>query len=534
MSHARLVSLTIERFKSFKDSTQVELAPLTIILGRNNSGKSTLIQSLLLLKQTLKDPRSEVMLSLDGLVDAFSLRELTHGWPERGAGVTSVEGPTVKLTWITRVDVKKTLQRLDSPDAANLANHSGVKWLEDPPESIELETELVVKTREVNGQASINEILLRSPKDAINVRLFEDLLPWWSLEWQGQRAERIHIELEHFIPYLRISRTKLGRRDRQRSWFNAFKVIFEPPLEALKQILTEMHYLGSSRVPPASLYKPATTAPTELGASGEFAAQLLHKRAAERVHFLPPLQIRADGSLDVPSHVEFLPLVEAVNTVMQGLSITTPVRIDEIQDIGFRVKFGDANIGHVGRGLAHLLPVVAQGLIAEPSGGHSIWWTAKTLARYIDECTGFSLIALEEPEAHLHPKVASRLAHWFVSLARTNRQLIVETHSDHLVRRLRGLAARAGSGSELERWLLENVVILTVDQDANGCSSVTTSRLTAEGGVAQVWPADFMDEASDEESAIYYARLDKEDSAEKARGRVELVEGPEPESEEAP
>src|ERR1700755_3713460 len=82
MSNAKLLAVTVERFKSFAHSTRVELAPLTIILGRNNSGKSTLIQSLLSLKQTLRDVNPEVMLQLEGTVDAFHLRELTFGWAE--------------------------------------------------------------------------------------------------------------------------------------------------------------------------------------------------------------------------------------------------------------------------------------------------------------------------------------------------------------------------------------------------------------------------------------------------------------------
>src|SRR6185369_4680262 len=76
MSNAKLLAVSVERFKSFEHNTRVEFAPLTIILGRNNSGKSTLIQSLLLLKQTLRDVNPEVMLRLDGTVDAFNLREL--------------------------------------------------------------------------------------------------------------------------------------------------------------------------------------------------------------------------------------------------------------------------------------------------------------------------------------------------------------------------------------------------------------------------------------------------------------------------
>jgi predicted ATPase len=49
VASARLLSLTIERFKSYKEATTIELSPLTVILGRNNSGKSSIIQALLLL-----------------------------------------------------------------------------------------------------------------------------------------------------------------------------------------------------------------------------------------------------------------------------------------------------------------------------------------------------------------------------------------------------------------------------------------------------------------------------------------------------
>ena len=79
MSNAKLLAVSVERFKSFEHNTRVEFAPLTIILGRNNSGKSTLIQSLLLLKQTLRDVNPEVRLRLDGTVDAFNLRDPQYG-----------------------------------------------------------------------------------------------------------------------------------------------------------------------------------------------------------------------------------------------------------------------------------------------------------------------------------------------------------------------------------------------------------------------------------------------------------------------
>ncbi len=47
-----LTGLRLTNFKSWDDTGQVRLAPLTIFFGRNGSGKSSLIQSLLLMKRT--------------------------------------------------------------------------------------------------------------------------------------------------------------------------------------------------------------------------------------------------------------------------------------------------------------------------------------------------------------------------------------------------------------------------------------------------------------------------------------------------
>lgn len=48
--------LQLKNFKAWRDSGLVRLAPVTMLLGSNSSGKSTLLQSLLLLKQTAAAP----------------------------------------------------------------------------------------------------------------------------------------------------------------------------------------------------------------------------------------------------------------------------------------------------------------------------------------------------------------------------------------------------------------------------------------------------------------------------------------------
>jgi hypothetical protein len=60
------IKLSVRGFKSLRDRVEVELRPLTLLSGRNSSGKSSLMQPLLLLKQTLEAPFDYGPLRLDG------------------------------------------------------------------------------------------------------------------------------------------------------------------------------------------------------------------------------------------------------------------------------------------------------------------------------------------------------------------------------------------------------------------------------------------------------------------------------------
>ena len=57
---------SVENFKSVSGRVDLTLRPLTIFAGANSSGKSTIIQSILLTKQTFKDSPSNRALALNG------------------------------------------------------------------------------------------------------------------------------------------------------------------------------------------------------------------------------------------------------------------------------------------------------------------------------------------------------------------------------------------------------------------------------------------------------------------------------------
>jgi energy-coupling factor transporter ATP-binding protein EcfA2 len=527
MSDARLIALEVARFKSYEAATKIELAPLTVLVGRNNSGKSTLIQALLLLKQTLAHRRLDVPLFLEGAVDALTLRELTYGWPEEA---DRVEGPELSVRWRSRVYVPDAYEVAGWPDVPNLIKFTGLEWLGEDPKQVELETELRLTTAELNGRLLVEGIILESiGPDRVTHRVrVARRDQGWRCWWDGEWTEHIQVELDHFLPFLQLDRQGLGPRHRERAWHTGFLILFAQPLEDLRAILEGFQYLGSTRMPPPSVYRSTGVAPEELGVGGEYAAELIHARQADLVHYLAPLAVR-DGGVEVDSKIETKTFVEAVNDILAHLGVTASLRLEDVPNIGFRLLFGNASLAHVGRGLTYLLPLVELGLFADPLRFRAVDGV-DSLTDYRRACSGHTHIAFEEPEAHIHPKIQSRLAHWMVALAMANRQLIVETHSDHLVRRLRGLVARAAAGSELETWLRENVTIVEVEQH-DGRSSIRSSRLTPEGSLGEHWPADFMDEASEEESAIYYAGLDKptEAEAEVPRIQVEHDVGEEPE-----
>ena len=74
-----LSGLLLENFKAFGDRQYVPLAPITLIFGANSAGKSSILQSLLLLKQTFAIDSPEILLLPKGpLTDLGNFREMVH------------------------------------------------------------------------------------------------------------------------------------------------------------------------------------------------------------------------------------------------------------------------------------------------------------------------------------------------------------------------------------------------------------------------------------------------------------------------
>jgi predicted ATPase len=87
-----VTAIGLRNFMAFRDSKWLELRKLTLLLGRNSSGKTSLIRALRLLKQSLEtnDPDQPLQFVVDGGLDAGSFDAVIHRSPAEGPPIEHI------------------------------------------------------------------------------------------------------------------------------------------------------------------------------------------------------------------------------------------------------------------------------------------------------------------------------------------------------------------------------------------------------------------------------------------------------------
>ena len=232
-------------------------------------------------------------------------------------------------------------------------------------------------------------------------------------------------------------------------------------------------YLGPLRKAPQVLYEPRLR-DLELGLSGEYTAAILH---ANSTHQIVPV------SPDQPDKVA---LEAEVNVWLNrfGLATETVLTDRGRLGIGLQVKLVDSvesvDLTSVGVGVSQILPVIVLCLLAKPG----------------------DLVILEQPELHLHPALQQQLGEFLLDCAKSGRQLLIETHSEHLVNRVRRRVADP-SGAD------EGMVCLLFAEQHDGITELRQSSIDPYGGSESGWPTGFFDVAATEAQALVSTSLTK-------------------------
>ena len=229
-------------------------------------------------------------------------------------------------------------------------------------------------------------------------------------------------------------------------------------------------YLRADRVNPATSYGKSYHAVSSrrfMGARGEYAAHFLSQFQNQPV--AEPLRRRLDEGFTTG-------LLSQVNAWMQEFSPGARVAVHDVENTDFMrlsYSFGlSAGLGssnpyrptNVGFGLTYSLPIVIACLATQPGG----------------------LVLLENPEAHLHPQGQAAMGRLMALAASTGVQVMVETHSDHVLNGIR-LAVKDGNLKP------KQVAAHFFRRHETGAADIETPTLTERGRLS-FWPEGFFDQ----------------------------------------
>jgi predicted ATPase len=183
---------------------------------------------------------------------------------------------------------------------------------------------------------------------------------------------------------------------------------------------------------------------------------------------------------------ERVPLREAVDHWLEAFGLARAIETLYRPRLGLEPQIVMPEVARpldmtaVGVGVSQILPVLVMGLHSEPG----------------------SVLLMEQPELHLHPAMQQKLGDFLLACARSGRQVIVETHSDHLVTRLRRRIAEDDSDAVL------NLVGLVFTERRDGRTSFSHLEPNRFGGFDD-WPEGFFDESSTDSQRLLEAGIRK-------------------------
>jgi predicted ATPase len=479
-----LSSIRAENFKSFRDTTQIDLAPLTFLAGVNSAGKSSIIQALLLLKQTLESGPTLALNPGKGALLEQSLgerfNEFIYGRPDLADASLVID---VSFTY--RLDEHAGLYEdlkalLPAPPAdlleQTLNHHLSITFSWGP---VGRSGQSAIRVAELQTRLKLADI----PMIGLSIR------PVGEDDYQVKPlADSIHSSLaglnfgqletagfSHFLPdpfhinYAKSGDKPNGLDDIPAATPALYRSLFA---SARRDLSENLYYLNSFRRSPERIYTAGQSSEEQLLPDGSNFASILWTLRKREVTY-----VFSDGSqakttlpemaLKLLAEVLHLPqkfIVQPVgdrDDVFEVLVETLEHFKKEPDKPSMPVK---VPISAVGLGYNQILPVIIQGLLTPPG----------------------AILVVEQPETHLHPDVQARLVQFFIGLARSGRKILIETHSSHMIDQLCLEIVK-------DRYQLEEktCIFFIHPADAENSSRVEPVKIDSYG-VIQNYPADFL------------------------------------------
>jgi len=492
-------AISVKNFKSLKETGMLRLKPITLLVGPNSSGKTALLQTILVLKQTLESRNIKTPLVLRGkYVDLGSFKETVFGYNSEedieislGIGTTynlekalGVKESTYQGYSLVRVKVYYDIKndRLISKDMElSISDTMNLKINREKLEISQKEQVINYKfrsRREVEKRnflyiprTSILDIetlnfMKEQLEDALEKALMKKSLLEREIEKEVEEKKR-QAELERLQKEITSLREDLAFLDAKMSEDLdikqarvvdfSLKALRRSSLRLQKLLVEDTYYVGPLREYPQRYYIASGERPRDVGLRGEHTVEVIYFDFRQKEARYVKLK-KWMKEMDLAYDVRLSPVTEGMYTIL----ISDP-----------KLKIG-VSLANVGFGVSQLLPILVEGIYARKG----------------------SVLLMEQPEIHLHPRLQAALADFFIDMANEGKQVIVETHSEHIILRLQRRIA--------ENKLSNKDIAIYYFEPSEEGTKITPIEIS-EYGIIEKWPKGFFEEDLEESYSILEA-----------------------------
>jgi len=400
----------LKNFKPWKDTKKQRLAPLTVFFGANSAGKSSLSQFLLLLKQTVSSPdRQRVLHTGDrnSVTDLGTFHDLIYSHDE-----------SLPLEFLLAWDLAKSLVINDPVSGKRFQGGH---------------MEFTSRILSASGRLSVDKMSYRlaGNNEVLSASMHAE-----------NGGKKFRLELGDYKAVRNTGRSWplphpnkfYGFPDEAVAYYQNTGFLADLTL-SLEQAFSNLYYVGPLRVYPERSYIWSGEQVEHVGWQGQRAVEAI-LAARQRTISRGYRKVTQPFEKVVARWLKIMNLISS----FEVRSIAEHRKEYEVL-IRTQKSSSEVNLTDVGFGLSQVLPIIVQSFYA-PKG---------------------STVIFEQPEIHLHPRVQADLADLFIEAIHSredgedrSNQLIVESHSEHFLRRLqRRIAEQAIKPEEVSIYFCE-------------------------------------------------------------------------------
>ena len=523
-------AFTIENFKCISNPITIDITPITLLFGPNSAGKSSIIQALHYAREIFQNSNFDPDQTASGgsSIDLGGFKSFVNNHDLNKTIKISFKVefdpyilpfyslPDADPSYLEELpydyiidDIKEVTVKIDIKWSSWLNKPLAVKY-----EVWTMEKEIAQITASDDGQqVFVSFINFNHPLFFINSENNDDL----------NERENFFEQLSYSIKANRIegNSVNLGVLDQVSAipkWGEPIEFqseIWEEPLssdsqddkklfiwilsrilvgsgEMLRNALSRFRYLGPLRDVPPRNYLPMNTIDESRWSNGLAAWEVLHRADEESYRKLNSWLLNKD-KFNSGYRIELKRFKEIDEKSPLMLSMAQDSSLDDSESIKkfleqlptksrvfIRADGSDIELfpQDIGVGISQLLPVVIAALY-----------------------TNVGIVAIEQPELHIHPALQVVLGDLFISQSKERKvSFLIETHSEHLLLRLLRRIRETGEDefpSGKEPLLPDQLSVYYVEQGKNGVS-LTKIRVDGDGEFIDCWPKGFFSERAEE------------------------------------